>query len=137
MRITTRGRYALSAVINLAYLDDDDDPVTIGSIARREGFSSDFLEQVFFMLRRGGLVVSIRGPGGGFRLARPAAEISLREILSAVGEDADFTGPPSQTPPPGFGRQKAGEALLELETELRRIASGMSLADIAGVRMDA
>jgi len=143
MRITTKGRYALSAIAALALNSIDDDPVSIRSLAESEGISADFLEQIFFKLRRSGIVNSVRGPGGGFRLARPSREISLHEILSAVGERIAISPPTlsldgkrglasKPAAPNGRGGRKAGAALRELEEEVKRFASEKSLADIVG-----
>ena len=82
MRITTKGRYGLRAVINLARTNHNR-PVSIGSIASEENVSSEFLEQIFFKLKKAGLIRSIRGPGGGFVLNRTPAEISVQDILDA------------------------------------------------------
>ncbi|MEI6873832.1 MAG: Rrf2 family transcriptional regulator [Spirochaetota bacterium] len=149
MRITTKGRYALSAVVALACLASEDDPVSIRSLAQNEGIPADFLEQIFFRLRRSGIVSSVRGPGGGFRLTRPCQEISLLEILSAAGEGMELADPsqPREGGRPrteatrtgrdmtraashGIGNRKAGAALRELEDELKRFTEGKSLADI-------
>lgn len=90
MRITTKGRYGLRAVINLAR-SNHHRPVSIGSIAAEENVSSEFLEQIFFKLKKAGLIRSIRGPGGGFVLNRGPGEISVHDILQAVGETRGLT----------------------------------------------
>ena len=90
MRITTKGRYGLRAVINLAKTNHNR-PVSIGSIATQENVSSEFLEQIFFKLKKAGLIRSIRGPGGGFVLNKTPAEISVQDILVAVGETRGLT----------------------------------------------
>jgi Rrf2 family iron-sulfur cluster assembly transcriptional regulator len=90
MRITTKGRYGLRAVINLAKTNHSR-PVSIGSIASQENVSSEFLEQIFYKLKKAGVIRSIRGPGGGFVLNRAPAEISVQDILEAVGETRGLT----------------------------------------------
>ena len=90
MRITTKGRYGLRAVINLARTNHNR-PVSIGSIAAEENVSSEFLEQIFFKLKKAGLIRSVRGPGGGFILNRAPADISVNDILQAVGETHGLT----------------------------------------------
>ena len=90
MRITTKGRYGLRAVINLAN-SNHSRPVSIGSIAAEEQVSSEFLEQIFFKLKKAGLIRSVRGPGGGFVLDRKPQDISVQDILSAVGETHGLT----------------------------------------------
>ena len=91
MRITTRGRYALRASLALARLQDKNTPVSIGQLSEMEQISSVFLEQIFFKLRKAGIVTSVRGPGGGFRFTRSTDKISIYEILDAAGEELDVT----------------------------------------------
>ncbi len=90
MRITTKGRYALRAMANLA-LSASDRPKPIKTIAAEEDISPEFLEQIFFKLRKSGIISSVRGPGGGFLLDRDPATISAREIFEAVGEGLEIT----------------------------------------------
>ncbi|HCC37008.1 MAG TPA: Rrf2 family transcriptional regulator [Treponema sp.] len=92
MRITTRGRYALRASLALAELGKNGELVSIGSLAEAEDISSIFLEQIFFKLRKAGIVRSTRGPGGGFCFARPLDELSVKAILDAAGEDLTPSG---------------------------------------------
>jgi Rrf2 family iron-sulfur cluster assembly transcriptional regulator len=91
MRITTRGRYALRASLALAKIGKDRAPVSINTLAEEENISSVFLEQIFFKLRKAGIVSSVRGPGGGFYFARPLDKLTLKEILDAAGEDLSLT----------------------------------------------
>ena len=85
MKLSTKGRYAMVALSDLA-LQPDDALVSLGEIAKRQDISLAYLEQLFVKLRRAELVDSVRGPGGGYRLARPATEIRVSEILGAVDE---------------------------------------------------
>lgn len=91
MRITTKGRYALRSVLALARLCAGDRPISIKTISELESISPEFLEQIFFKLRRQGLIQSVRGPGGGFFLAKPASAISLKDIIDASGEGLGIT----------------------------------------------
>jgi Rrf2 family iron-sulfur cluster assembly transcriptional regulator len=91
MRITTRGRYALRATLALAKLGKDGSPVSINILSEIENISSVFLEQIFFKLRKAGIVSSVRGPGGGFYFARPLSDLTVKAILDAAGEDLDVT----------------------------------------------
>ena len=91
MRITTRGRYALRAVLALAKLQKNGEPVSINMLSERENISSVFLEQIFFKLRKAGLVSSTRGPGGGFRFAKNLDKLTVKQILDAAGEDLELT----------------------------------------------
>ncbi|MGR3464622.1 Rrf2 family transcriptional regulator [Limimaricola sp.] len=85
MKLSTKGRYAMVALTDLA-LQPQGTLVTLGEISRRQDISLPYLEQLFVKLRREGLVESVRGPGGGYRLARAASEIRVAEILGAVDE---------------------------------------------------
>ena len=85
MKLSTKGRYAMVALADLA-LQPGDALVSLTEISRRQDISLAYLEQLFVKLRRADLVQSVRGPGGGYRLARPASEIRVAEILGAVDE---------------------------------------------------
>jgi len=91
MRLTTRGRYALRASLALARLSLDGSPVSISRLSEREKISSVFLEQIFFKLRKAGIVGSVRGPGGGFHFAKPLTELTVKDILDAAGEGLTLT----------------------------------------------
>ncbi|QQO08392.1 RrF2 family transcriptional regulator [Breznakiella homolactica] len=91
MRITTRGRYALRAILTLARLGSEGSPVSINVLSEQENISSVFLEQIFFKLRKAGIVNSVRGPGGGFCFAQPIEKITIKEVLDAAGEALTLT----------------------------------------------
>ncbi|MEX0307635.1 MAG: Rrf2 family transcriptional regulator [Ruegeria sp.] len=88
MKLSTKGRYAMVALADIA-LQTSDKLVTLGEISERQDISLPYLEQLFVKLRRADLVSSVRGPGGGYRLARPASDIRVVEILAAVDETVD------------------------------------------------
>ena len=88
MKLSTKGRYAMVALADLA-LQPEGALVSLGEVAKRQDISLPYLEQLFVKLRRAGLVESVRGPGGGYRLARPASELRVAEILGAVDETVD------------------------------------------------
>jgi Rrf2 family iron-sulfur cluster assembly transcriptional regulator len=90
MRLTTRGRFAVTAMADIA-MHHGSDPVTLGEISARQKISVSYLEQLFGKMRRRGLVQSVRGPGGGYRLARDTSEIAVAEIILAVDEPIDAT----------------------------------------------
>ena len=90
MRLTTKGRFAVTAMIDVA-LYSTDGPVTLAGVAERQHISLSYLEQLFGKLRRRGLVESVRGPGGGYSLAREASKLSIAEIILAVDEPIDAT----------------------------------------------
>ncbi|MBI1329545.1 MAG: Rrf2 family transcriptional regulator [Alphaproteobacteria bacterium] len=91
MRLSTKGRYAVMAMADLAGNTADNRPVPLAEIAKRQEISLSYLEQLFAKLRRGGLVKSIRGPGGGYRLARAANEIRIADVILAVDEPIQAT----------------------------------------------
>ncbi len=86
MRITTRGRYALRASIAMARMTLDGGPVSIRQLSEREDISPVFLEQIFYKLRKAGIVDSVRGPGGGFKFSRALSILTVKEVLDAAGE---------------------------------------------------
>jgi Rrf2 family iron-sulfur cluster assembly transcriptional regulator len=90
MRLTTKGRFAVTAMIDVA-MHNGDGPVTLAGVADRQKISLSYLEQLFGKLRRYGLVDSVRGPGGGYNLARPATSVSVADIITAVDEPIDAT----------------------------------------------
>ena len=90
MRLTTKGRFAVTAMIDLA-LRQSDGPVTLAGISERQGISLSYLEQLFGKLRRHSLVASVRGPGGGYTLARGMELISVADVIIAVDEPLDAT----------------------------------------------
>lgn len=90
MRLTTKGRFAVTAMIDLA-LRSGDGPVTLAGISERQKISLSYLEQLFGKLRRHSLVESVRGPGGGYCLARPGTAITVADIVRAVDEQLDAT----------------------------------------------
>jgi len=90
MRLTSKGRYAVSAMVDLNK-NREHGPVTLASISERQFISLSYLEQLFRRLREEGLVTSVRGPGGGYKLAKPASEIVVTEIITAVNESIRTT----------------------------------------------
>src|SRR4029079_3672880 len=90
MRLTTKGRFAVTAMLDLA-LNATQGPVTLSGISERQKISLSYLEQLFGKLRRRALVESVRGPGGGYHLARHPSEISVADIIRAVEEPLDST----------------------------------------------
>jgi Rrf2 family iron-sulfur cluster assembly transcriptional regulator len=90
MRLTTKGRFAVTAMIDVA-LNGTRGPVTLAAVSERQRISLSYLEQLFGKLRRHGLVESVRGPGGGYNLARPADQVSVADVILAVDEPIDAT----------------------------------------------
>ena len=90
MRLSTRGRYAVTAMMDLA-IHEKTGPVTLADISTCQDISLSYLEQLFARLRQADLVRGVRGPGGGYHLARPAKEITVADIITAVDEQVDAT----------------------------------------------
>ncbi len=90
MKLTSKGRYAVTAMLDLA-LHADEGPVTLAGISERQGISLSYLEQLFTRLRKQGLVTSTRGPGGGYTLSRSAYLIPVSDVVTAVDESVDAT----------------------------------------------
>lgn len=90
MRLTTKGRFAVTAMIDLA-LNGESGPVALAGVSDRQGISLSYLEQLFGKLRRFSLVESVRGPGGGYNIARPLNEVTVADIIRAVDEPLDAT----------------------------------------------
>jgi Rrf2 family iron-sulfur cluster assembly transcriptional regulator len=90
MRLSTKGRYAVTAMMDIA-LHEKQGPVTLAEISQCQGISLSYLEQLFSKLRKHGLVTGVRGPGGGYRLAKTADKISIADIIQSVDEKLDMT----------------------------------------------
>jgi Rrf2 family iron-sulfur cluster assembly transcriptional regulator len=135
MRTTTRGLYALKAVLVLAGESSEQSPLALHKIAEKESISAEFLQQIFFRLRKAGIISAYRGPGGGFFLSRPLNEISVLDILEAAGESLalspcfdEIEG--KRIPCGQFCDCSAGEFWMSLEKEVRRFAQEKKLTDL-------
>ena len=91
MKLSTKGRYAVTALSDIA-LQGDNALVSLGEISERQDISLAYLEQLFVKLRKAGVVESVRGPGGGYRLAQGAAETRISEVMAAVDERLSAMG---------------------------------------------
>jgi len=129
MKLTTRGRYAVTAMLDLA-INGGSRPVSLADISGRQEISLSYLEQLFAKLRRSKLVVSARGPGGGYRLARSRTEIYVAQIIDAVDESVDVTNCQ------GKGNCHQGETCLthhlweDLSGQIHEFLSHISLGDL-------
>lgn len=90
MKLTSKGRYAVTAMLDVT-IHAISGPVSLADISERQGISLSYLEQLFSRLRKQGLVTSVRGPGGGYRLGRCSAQIAVADVISAVNESVDAT----------------------------------------------
>ena len=129
MRLTTKGRYAVTAMLDLA-LHTEHGPVSLADISGRQGISLSYLEQLFARLRQSNLVQSVRGPGGGYRLLGNTADITIAQVVDAVSESLDATRCE------GKGNCHEGEVCLthhlweNLSSQIHQFLSGISLADL-------
>lgn len=129
MKLTTKGRYAVTAMLDLA-LRHGRGSVTLADIARRQGISLSYLEQLFAKLRRAELVESVRGPGGGYNLARPPSEISVAQIVLAINENIDATRCGGERNCQGDEPCLTHELWSDLSKRIHDFLSSISLADL-------
>jgi len=129
MRLTTKGRFAVTAMLDLA-LHDGAGPVTLAGISRRQSISLSYLEQLFGKLRRRSLVDSVRGPGGGYTLARPTPAITVADIIRAVDETLDATQCRGQENCQEEHRCMTHELWSTLNDKMYEYLSSVSLADL-------
>lgn len=137
MKLSTKGRYAVVALADLSFLKPGD-LTSLAEISRRQDISLPYLEQLFVRLRRAGLVESVRGPGGGYRLARDPAEIPISEVLEAVDEtvSALHTGAGATGAVSGTRAQSLSNRLWEsFSAHVYVFLYETSLADVVGNRM--
>jgi Rrf2 family iron-sulfur cluster assembly transcriptional regulator len=127
MKLSTKGRYSVTAMLDLA-IHDKAGPVTLGDISQCQGISLSYLEQLFSSLRKAGLVKGVRGPGGGYRLAQPAAEISIAQIIRAVDETVDVTNCNGVGDCQGGERCLTHELWADLSDRLYKFLDGITLA---------
>lgn len=129
MRLTTKGRYAVTAMLDLA-LHEDQGPISLADISQRQAISLSYLEQLFAKLRKAALVSSVRGPGGGYELQRASGTIYIAQIIDAVNESVDTTKCR------GKGDCQGGETCLthylwdDLSKQIHQFLEGISLADL-------
>ena len=129
MRLTTKGRFAVTAMLDLA-LNENAKPVTLAGISERQAISLSYLEQLFSRLRRQGLVTSVRGPGGGYRLAKPHADISVSHIIAAVDELIDATQCGGKEDCHDAGRCMTHNLWASLNDKILDYLSGVTLAEL-------
>lgn len=135
MRLTTKGRFAVTAMIDVAMYGGDG-PVTLAAVSARQKISLSYLEQLFAKLRRGGLVTSARGPGGGYRLARGADETRIADIIIAVDEPIKATRCELGSPKgcTGHGRCVTHDLWEELGRQIHMFLSAVTLDDVVNKR---
>ncbi len=137
MKLSTKGRYAVMAMVDLALHGKPDDPVALADIAERQEISLPYLEQLFAKLRRNGLVRSSRGPGGGYALSYPAANTCIGDIIAAVDEPIRTTrcAPGSNGCVSNRSRCLTHDLWEELGNQIRLYLSSVTLADVCEKRI--
>ncbi|MDF1565187.1 MAG: Rrf2 family transcriptional regulator [Deltaproteobacteria bacterium] len=131
MKLSTRARYGLRGVFDIAY-HNRGESTHVKDIARRQGVTPRYLEQIFQALKKAGILAAVRGPRGGYYLARPAAEIRVGDVVRATEGPIRFESPPG---PPKQGERDRGERFLaevwdELGERVEGVLDGISLEDL-------
>lgn len=129
MKLTTKGRYAVTAMLDLA-LHGDAGPVSLAEISTRQEISLSYLEQLFSKLRRSGLVISTRGPGGGYSVSRELNSVAVSEIIGAVNESVDATQCGGKENCHSHGRCLTHDLWEGLSEQIEEFLSGVSLQDM-------
>lgn len=129
MRLTTKGRYAVTAVLDLSF-HQDEGPVSLAAISERQGISLSYLEQLFSKLRRNNIVVSTRGPGGGYTLQRSPDELSVSAIIMAVDETVRVAACEGNDGCHGEHRCLTHDLWQDLSNEIKEFLDGITLAEM-------
>ena len=129
MRLTAKGRYAVTAMLDLA-VHDQSGPISLADISDRQGISLSYLEQLFAKLRRHDLVESVRGPGGGYRLSRPADAIFVAQIVDSVDENVDATKCNGRADCQGGEKCLTHELWSDLSDQIHQFLNGIDLASL-------
>ncbi|MCL1079416.1 Fe-S cluster assembly transcriptional regulator IscR [Parashewanella spongiae] len=129
MKLTSKGRYAVTAMLDVA-IHSSMGPVPLADISERQGISLSYLEQLFAKLRRNGLVSSVRGPGGGYRLGLTANEISVGMVVQAVDESVEATRCYGQGNCQGGSRCLTHSLWDDLSRQISDFLDGISLAGL-------
>jgi Rrf2 family transcriptional regulator, iron-sulfur cluster assembly transcription factor len=129
MKMTTKGRYAVTAILDVA-LHDSDGPVNLSDISQRQDISLTYLEQLFSKLKKNGLVESARGPGGGYRLALAADQITVAKVIYSVDEPIDVTRCHGKQNCQGDLRCLTHDLWMELNMHISGFLNGLTLADL-------
>jgi Rrf2 family iron-sulfur cluster assembly transcriptional regulator len=133
MKLTAKGRYAVTAMLDLA-VHEDEGPISLADISERQGISLSYLEQLFAKLRRNGLVKSVRGPGGGYQLSRGSSQIFVAEIIDSVDENVDATKCRGRADCQGGEICLTHELWSDLSDQIHQFLSDIDLASIIAKR---
>ena len=129
MKLTTKGRYAVTEMLDLA-LHGSEGPVALAEISERQELSLSYLEQLFAKLRKNKLVKSTRGPGGGYRVARPLSQVAVAEIIFAVDESVDATNCSGKQNCLSHGRCLTHDLWESLSQQIEEFLRSVSLQDL-------
>lgn len=129
MKLTSKGRYAVTAMLDVA-LHSSNGPVPLADISERQEISLSYLEQLFSRLRKEQLVDSVRGPGGGYRLGREAAHISIGEVIRAVDETVDATRCQGQSDCQGGERCLTHSLWQDLSDRISQFLDAITLGEL-------
>ena len=138
MRLTSKGRYAVMAMADLALHGGAERAVPLQEVARRQEISLSYLEQLFARMRRAGLVSGVRGPGGGYRLARAADNVTIADIIDAVNEPIKATRGDASSAKSCIGKQGrciAHGLWQEMGDRIQSFLVSVSLADVVEQRV--
>ena len=133
MRLTTKGRYAVTAMLDLA-LHQGGGPVSLAAISERQHISLSYLEQLFSKLRRNGVVVSTRGPGGGYKLQREPENITISDVIVAIDESCQVASCDDSVNCQGDYQCLTHDLWQEISDEIRGFLDGISLAEVMAGR---
>ncbi len=139
MRLTSKGRYAVMAMADLALHGGAEHAVPLQEVARRQEISLSYLEQLFARMRRAGLVTGVRGPGGGYRLSRPAEATTIAAIIDAVNEPIKATRCEDGSAKSCIGRQGrciAHGLWAEMGDRIHAFLASVTVADVLAQRFD-
>jgi Rrf2 family iron-sulfur cluster assembly transcriptional regulator len=128
MKLSTKARHAITAMMDLA-INDNYKPVTLSDISQCQGISLSYLEQLFAKLRKSGLVVGVRGPGGGYRLSRSPSEISVAQVISSIDENVQPQQEHSELSVQFDDRCITHHIWDELSTKIYNYLDGVSLGE--------
>ena len=131
MKLSTKARHAITAMMDLA-LNDKVRPITLAEISQSQGISLSYLEQLFAKLRKSGLVVGVRGPGGGYKLARVPSEITIAQIISSIDEYQPQTQIADTSVEPNLEKKYVTHVMWdELSEKIYEFLNSITLAEFA------
>ena len=129
MRLSTKSRYAVTSLLDLV-MHSDDGPVSLADISVRQGISLSYLEQLFAKMRRNNLVISTRGPGGGYSLGNPPEQVCIADVINAVDEELQVASKASGGMAAGYEPCLTEQLWDELSAEIESYLTTISLADM-------